>query len=378
MTPATPRHRRVRQAMTWVLAVLLPVLVIAGIAIETGTLGTEGLGIAAHPYRGPVTDHFDGSRFHTVPPTPRNTMGDLLRWQMHRTPDGWIDQPALVPDVPPRVDGSRMVVTFINHASVLIQHRGLNILADPIYSEHAGPFGLFGPERHTPPGIAFDKLPRIDVIVLSHNHYDHFDMPTLKRLARRWPDAIVVSGLGNGAPLRAVGFHDVHEVDWWQQVPLRDDVAVTAVPMRHWTERMPWNVNATLWEGFVFTSPDGPFLFAGDTGAGGQFMQIRQRFGPMRFAALPIGAYAPRWFMKRSHMSAEEAVDAAQALDAQSVLGIHFGTFRLTDEGQFDPPRLFEQTVRRRGLPLASFRALAPGGQWDVPLQASGIARTVH
>jgi len=375
---AAPRLSRFRQTLRWIAALVLSVIVIAAIAIETGTLGTEGWGIAAHPYRGPVSDHFDGAHFHTVPPTPRNTFGDLLQWQSHRTPDRWIDQPALTPNVPPQVDGAQLRVTFINHASVLMQHRGLNILADPVYSEHAGPFGLFGPIRHTPPGIAFDALPRIDVIVLSHNHYDHFDMPTLKRLARRWPDAVVVTGLGNGAPLRAVGFHHVHETDWWQSVSLRNDVAVTAVPMRHWSERMPWNVNATLWEGFVFTSPDGPFLFAGDTSAGGQFMQIRQRFGPMRFAALPIGAYEPRWFMKRSHMSAEEAVDAAQALDAESVLGIHFGTFRLTDEGQFDPPRLFAQTVHRRGLPADAFRALQPGGEWDVPAEPHGVAHTVH
>lgn len=358
------KRRRWRQLGGGVLALGC----LAAYGVKTGGLGFDGYGLSEQPYHGPITDHFDGHRFHNVPPSPRNSFADVLKWQHERAPDDWIDQPTVpAPDVPARVDGSRLLVTFVNHATVLIQHRGLNILADPVWSEHAGPLGRFGPKRHTPPGIAFDALPSIDVIVLSHNHYDHFDIPTLARLAARRADTLVVTGLGNGAPLRRIGFTNVHEVDWWQRVAVTPEVSITAVPMRHWSERFPWNVNATLWEGFVFASPDGPFLVSGDTTLGPQFAQIRQHFGPMRFAALPIGAYEPRWFMRLSHMDPHETVQAAQILGAHATLGVHFGTFRLSDEPQFAPPRDFAAAVRQRGLDTTAFRALRPGQQWEVP-----------
>lgn len=343
--------------------------VAAAYGVETGAFGFDGLGLSARPYRGPVTDHFDGRRFHDVPPAPRNSVFDVLRWQSERPADTWRDQPvAARPVVPARIDnGAQLLVTFVNHSTVLLQHRGLNILADPVWSAHAGPLGRFGPKRRTPPGIAFDDLPPIDVIVLTHNHYDHFDMPTLARLAARRPQTMVVTGLGNGAPLRRVGFTNVRETDWWQSVPLNATLGVTAVPMRHWSERMPWNANATLWEGFVFTSPDGPVMVSGDTTGGPHFAEIRKRFGSFRFAALPIGAYEPRWFMHLSHMAPDQTVESSLALGAASTLGVHFGTFRLSDEAQFAPPRDFAEAVRQRGLDPASYRALRPGQQWDVP-----------
>lgn len=365
------------RSLSWLAPCLIVLLLLAALfalCITTGAAGFDARGLSARPYRGPVSDHFDGRRFHSVPPTARNTLWDVLRWQRSRAQDDWIDQPVkAVPRIAPRVGGAALQLTFVNHATLLIQHRGLNVLTDPVWSAHAGPFGRFGPRRHTPPGIAFDALPPIDVILLSHNHYDHFDMPTLRRLAKRFAQAHVITGLGNGPQARGAGFSRVDELDWWQAAPLTNGLGVTAVPAHHWSERMPWNVNATLTAGFVLTSPDGPVYFAGDTAMGPHFAEIHQRFGALRFAALPIGAYQPQWFMQRSHISPSEAVSAWRTLDARRVLAIHFGTFRLADEGQFEPAADLAAALSQARLPAAHFRAFVPGGQWSVPaLDGSG------
>jgi L-ascorbate metabolism protein UlaG (beta-lactamase superfamily) len=322
-------------------------------------------------WHGPVTDHFDGSRFHNNPPTEANSLWDIVRWQWQRPADDWVDRSLPAAPAPAQriVDG-RLVVTFVNHATVLIQQRGLNILTDPNWSDHAGPFGRFGPRRHTPAAIAFDALPPIDVILMSHDHYDHFDMPTLRRLAQRDPGALVLAGLGNGARLREAGFTHVREMDWWDSAAVANGMRVSAVPMRHWTKRLLLDANDSLWEGFVIESADGPVLFCGDTASGPHFEEIRRRFGRMRLALLPIGAYEPKWFMSKSHMSPAEAVDAFVTLQAQDAMAIHFGTFRLADEGQFAPVEALGAARRAHNLPDDVFRALDPGGTWEVPRAA--------
>ncbi|UVE18404.1 MBL fold metallo-hydrolase [Pseudomonas sp. LS44] len=320
-------------------------------------------------YRGVPSDHFDGMRFRNLQPTPQKSLRELLKWQRERprqTP--WITlSPAPASPVATRVDGAELRVTYINHATVLLQLHGLNILTDPLWSQRASPFSFIGPRRHHPPGLSLEQLPPIDVILVSHNHYDHLDLGTLRQLAERFPAARVITGLGNGALIGTCGFAQVDELDWWQTLPLGEQLSLHGVPVQHWSARGRKDTNQTLWLGFVLDSPHGPLLFPGDSGLGPEFQLIRQRFGPLRFAALPIGAYEPRWFMRDHHMNPDDAVQAHQQLEAQTSMAIHFGTFHLTDEGQLDPPRALTRALAERGIEPQTFRAPAPGEQWTVP-----------
>ncbi|BBT14871.1 hypothetical protein WP8S17C03_09200 [Metapseudomonas otitidis] len=343
-------------------------------------------GCAGTPYQGPVSDHFDGQRFQNIEPKPHKDFWSFMRWQLNRekSPD-WVEQPtpAFAPEVPTRVEGDELRVTYINHATLLIQHRGLNILTDPVWSERVSPLSFIGPRRHQAPGLSMDQLPPIDLILVSHNHYDHLDLDTLRSLAERFPLARVVTGLGNGPLIRETGFARVDEIDWWQALPLGDGLTLNGVPVQHWSARTRSDTNRTLWLGFVLESPDGPLLFPGDTGLGPEFRLIHQRFGPLRFAALPIGAYAPRWFMRDNHMNPDDAVQAHKQLESQHSLAIHFGTFQLTDEGQFDPPRELAKALDYWQIDPDRFRVPSPGYQWQVPtldrlgaadlVQASGL-----
>lgn len=320
-------------------------------------------------HAGPVTEHFDGQRFRNLAPTTHKGLRDLLKWQLNRprtTP--WV-APAAAPFEPlaERVQGSELRVTYINHATLLLQLHGLNILTDPLWSERASPFSFAGPKRHHPPGLTLDQLPPIDLVLVSHNHYDHLDLWSLRELAQRFPAARAVTGLGNGALIAACGFAAVEEIDWWQALPLGDDLTLHGVPVQHWSARSRKDTNQTLWLGFVIDSPHGPLLFPGDSGLGNEFRLIRERFGAFRFAALPIGAYEPRWFMREHHMNPDDAVQAHLQLAARTSMAIHFATFRLTDEAQFAPLQALSRALAERGIDPQQFRAPAPGEQWRVP-----------
>ncbi|MDA8482170.1 MBL fold metallo-hydrolase [Pseudomonas resinovorans] len=322
------------------------------------------------PYRGPASDNFDGRRFRNIEPKPHKDLRSFLRWQFSREKQAdWLDQPgpAVPPEVPTRVEGDELRITYINHATLLIQHRGVNIVTDPVWSQRVSPFSFVGPRRHHPPGLELDQLPPIDLILVSHNHYDHLDLESLRGLAERFPLARVVSGLGNAMLIRETGFKNVVELDWWQELPLEGGLKLHSVPVQHWSARTRSDTNETLWMGFVIESPDGPFLFPGDTGLGPEFRLIRERFGPMRFAALPIGAYAPRWFMRDNHMNPDDAVQAHKQLESAHSLAIHFGTFNLTDEGQFAPPRDLAKALTDWQVDADDFRVPTPGYQWVIP-----------
>lgn len=326
-------------------------------------------GCAGSAYQGPPSDHFDGERFRNIQPTAHKSLRDLLKWQWNRPPQRpWVALPptATPPRVNERARGEELRVTYINHATLLIQHRGLNILTDPVWSQRVSPLAFIGPKRHHPPGLTLDQLPPIDLVLVSHNHYDHLDLETLRQLHRRWPTAKVVSGLGNAGLIRQTGFADVVEIDWWQAVPLGAGLTLHGVPVQHWSSRTRSDTNRTLWLGFVIDSPDGPLLFPGDTGLGPEFGLINQRFGAMRFAALPIGAYEPRWFMRDHHMNPDDAVQAHRTLQAQTSMAIHFGTFNLTDEQQDDPPKALQAALHSQGVDPATFGTPKPGEQWRV------------
>lgn len=327
-------------------------------------------GCASSAYDGPRSDHFDGERFYNLAPREDKSLWTLLKWQFTRTRPQWTwqDGPAVPTRPATRVAGRELRVTFVNHATLLIQHEGLNILTDPVWSDRVSPFTFIGPQRQHAPGMALDDLPPLDLIFVSHSHYDHMDLATLRRLAERSPLTPVVTPLGNAELIRReTGFVTVEELDWWQSLPLKAGLRLHLVPGQHWSARSRFDTNRRLWGGFVLEAPAGPVYFAGDTGWGPHFAQIRERLGAPRFAALPIGAYEPRWFMRDSHLNPDDAVRAHQTLEAQSSLGIHFGTFPLSDEAQFAPPRDLAQARALHGLADADFRAPAPGEVWSVP-----------
>jgi L-ascorbate metabolism protein UlaG (beta-lactamase superfamily) len=266
---------------------------------------------------------------------------------------------------------------MINHSTVLIQLDGLNILTDPVYSPRVGPFSWVGPRRHRDPGIPFDELPPIHAVLISHNHYDHLDLPTLGRLAERHRPRILVP-LGNTALLESEGIAGGEDMDWWQSTTVGTALRVTLVPARHWSGRGLDDRFRTLWGGFVIEGSGGPVYFAGDTGWGRHFAEIRRRFGPMRLALLPIGAYQPRWFMKAAHISPAEAVRAHLTLGAGTSLAIHYGTFQLSDEGQDQPLFDLRRAVSGADMGDSQFWALQHGEARDVPLHPAARERLVQ
>ena len=260
---------------------------------------------------------------------------------------------------PPALDGARAVVTFIGHSTFLIQTAAGNILTDPMYSHRAGPFNLAGPRRVRRPAVRFEDLPPIATVLLSHNHYDHCDLRTLRMLAKRF-DPLVVTPLGNGRIVRKTGVRRVEELDWWQtaQTPAWP---ITLTPARHFSARTPFDRNRALWAGFVLTTDGARIYFAGDTACAPFFQAIRERLGPIDLALLPIGAYEPRWFMQAVHMNPAEAVQAHLDLGSRQSIGMHFGTFQLTVEGIDEPLCALETACRENAVPSTQFRTLAFG-----------------
>ncbi|MDY8108996.1 MBL fold metallo-hydrolase [Fulvimarina sp. 2208YS6-2-32] len=319
-------------------------------------------------YAGPKTDHFDGTRFFSPGALSTDkSVGDLLRWKLREKTAPW---PKAVPVEPirpeARVGGCR--ATMIGHASVLLQVGNLNILTDPVYSQRVSPVSFAGPRRVAAPGIRFADLPQIDLVLLSHNHYDHCDVATLKALDERFRPR-VVTALGNDRFLReAIPGLDVTAGDWGDVVSIDKDASVALTPAHHWSSRGVRDRRMALWCGFVLKTPRAKVYFVGDSGYGdgGIFRQIAERHGEPDLALIPIGAYAPRWFMQSQHMNPEEAVDVFEAIGARHALAIHWGTFQLTDEPRHEPPARLAETLAARGIDPDRFVAPEPGGVLDL------------
>lgn len=319
-------------------------------------------------YEGPVSDHFDGMRFFNPdhPDTDRS-FRDILRWRLHERSARW---PKAVPtrQVVPEAEVDGLRVTMIGHATVLIQTAGLNLLTDPVWSERASPVGFAGPRRVERPGIDLADLPRIDAILLSHNHYDHLDMSSLRRLhAEHRP--LIITPLGNDAILRdAIPDVRVATGDWGDSVALDRGGEAHIVPAYHWSARGPRDRRMALWGGFMLRTSAGLAYFAGDTGYGDGaiFRAMRQRYGAPDLALLPIGAYAPRWFMADQHADPDEAVEIMLDLNARTALGIHWGSFQLTDEPREEPPNRLLRALIAREINPTRFPAASPGEVFDV------------
>lgn len=286
----------------------------------------------------PFSRHFDGKRFFNPDSPQARGFLDLLRWKLASRPE---TSASFVSDVTPSkppscVAGNDLRVTLINHSTLLLQQSGVHILTDPIWSERASPFAWLGPRRRREPGVRWDDLPGIDIVLLSHNHYDHLDLATLHRLAERRQSQFIVP-IGVARLLRSQGIGPVHELDWGGSTSLAP-TTIHSVPALHFSARGIFDRNRTLWCGYVIEAAGRIIYFAGDTAFGGHFARIRERFGSPRLALLPIGAYEPRWFMSPVHMAPDEAVRAHAILAAETSIAIHHGTFQLADEG-IDTPR---------------------------------------
>lgn len=316
----------------------------------------------SNPYE--VSDHFDGNKFYNLDGVKDKSFIDLIRWQWTRQSTLWpldLTPPTSYPLPVTRLDSAKASYTFINHSTVLLQIDGLNIITDPMFSERASPVSFAGPKRHRKPGVELEQLPPIDLILLSHNHYDHMDRASLVFLAQR-DQPFIVTGLGNGNLLRQWGFKNVAELDWFQKLPFKNH-EIHFVPAQHFSARGIGDRNKTLWGGFVFKSSRGYIYFAGDTGWGDFIYEIGKQFQPVVLSLIPIGAYEPRWFMKDMHMNPGEAWQVHHTLQSQYSLGIHWGTFQLTDEGWDQPvtdlKRIVTENIQKNSNPFV----VSPEGQ---------------
>ena len=322
-------------------------------------------------YSGPVSNHFDGSRFFNPGGAPPKGFSQLIKWQAGGGKAKWPERaespfPTARPDA--RINGSDIRVTMAGHASLLIQTGGLNILTDPVWSQRASPFSFAGPKRVTAPGIVFEDLPKIDVVLLTHNHYDHLDLVTLARL-RQAHDPLVITPLGNDTIIKEYQPSMRVVTGDWEETRSHGGLAFHFEPCHHWSARGMGDRSMALWAAFVIEGPGGRIFHIGDTGfdGGKPYQSVARRHGDIRLAILPVGAYEPRWFMRDQHQNPEEAVEGFVISGARHAIGHHWGTFQLTNEARGDPPADLQKALDAKGIARERFRALHPGEVFDVP-----------
>jgi L-ascorbate metabolism protein UlaG (beta-lactamase superfamily) len=321
-------------------------------------------------YQGPITDHFDGERFYNPGKPMDKTFVDVLKWYVTRERQPWPEYSELpVTDKPPQqVEGDRLRVAFVGHVTMLIQTQGLNILTDPVWSDRVSPFSWIGPKRVHPPGIRFEDLPPIDLVLISHNHYDHLDLDSVERLWQR-DHPLIITPLGNDTLIRErIPNAQVDARDWGEQVVVAKGLTVQLEPMHHWSARSPWDRNRALWAAFVLVTPGGKIYFVGDSGYGNghNFRAAADKYGHFRLVVLPIGSYEPRWFMQYQHMNPEEAVRAWAELGRSAMLPTHYGMFQLADTGYEVPLRDLTKAMQTAEGARERIRPLKAGEHWWV------------
>ena len=321
-----------------------------------------GMYISGPKYNGPASDHFDGSKFSNPLGVKAKDGMEVLKWMTNRKRGPWKEDLTAHYGKHPLAHFSGGIrITFVNHSTFLIQVDGLNILTDPVWSKRAGPFGWLGPKRMKLPGIRFEDLPEIHVVALTHNHYDHLDLQTMRMVFGAHHPRIIT-------PLGVKAFLDHHyisgaiEADWWQELILDNQVKVQAVPAQHFSGRGVLDRDATLWCGYVIKTSAGNIYFAGDTGYNDEtFKEIRSRCGPMKISFLPIGAYKPDWFMSPIHTSPEESVKIHIDVGSATSIAMHFGTFPLADDGCDEPANDLKLAMAKYQISTDEFLVLKEG-----------------
>jgi len=327
-----------------------------------------GCGTQANPRYDPTRPHHTPDGFRNLDPDARIGEG-FWRWQWARRMAGLPPPPAashrdwrVAPDLALlHAPAGNPSITWIGHATVLLRLGGINVLTDPHFSERASPVGFAGPKRFHPPGVALADLPDIHAVVISHSHYDHLDVDSVRQLHQRSGGSLhFFVPLGLKAWFADLGIDTVTELDWWEQGEL-DGVRFTLTPVQHWSARSLFDRNRTLWGGWAIHAPDFNFYFAGDTGYSADFRETARRLGPFDLAALPIGAYAPRWFMRAQHVDPAEAVQIHRDLGARQSLGVHWGAFEMADEAIDQAPRDLAAVRQAAGLAEDAFFVLRVG-----------------
>ncbi len=310
----------------------------------------------------PPSDHFNGKIFfNPTYPTPAPGVRRIARMLREpRAPWPKFVRNTGVPRLHEKLASGAAAITFVNHATFLIQFAGKTILTDPIWSLRAGPVWPLGPRRVRKPGVAFRDLPRVDIVLLTHNHYDHLDLPTLRRLNRAFAPTVLFAA-GDRRLVGPLGFPTTYELDWWDAVTIGDALTITFVPAQHFSARTAWDRQHSLWGGYVIEHRGARIYFEGDSGYSPHFADIRARLGAPDIAILGIGAYEPRWFMTPMHMNPEEAVRAHRDLGARHSIGMHFGTFQLTAEGIDQPKIDLAAALAAHKIPDGEFITLAEG-----------------
>lgn len=314
-----------------------------------------------NPWYDPAQPHHTPEGFRNLEPELRQS-GDLRRWQQERKKQGLPRPPTHGYEQfirqwwqPANLSGEQDAVWWLGHACLLLRTAGCYTLIDPALSPRASPLSFYGPQRKTPPPLAVDDLPRLDLVLISHNHYDHLDRSTIKRILRRFPQVTFVVPLGLERWFTRIGARHIVPLDWWQQRQV-GGLTLYAVPARHWSMRTMWDRNRSLWCGWVIQNATLNFWFSGDSGYYDGLLEIPRRLGPFTLAALPVGAYAPKWFMQGQHMDPDQAVSLHRAIGQPVTIPIHWGVFELADESLDEPPRMLGQAMQSAGLDFYRFK----------------------
>jgi L-ascorbate metabolism protein UlaG (beta-lactamase superfamily) len=320
-----------------------------------------GAMLSAPKYKGPVSDHFNGKQFINPGGLKAKGLPEVMKWMFSRKREKWTEVKSDFGPRPLDFNKEGIRITYVNHTTFLIQVDGLNILTDPVWSTRTSPFQWAGPKRMRQPGLRLEDLPRIHVVLLSHNHYDHLDINTMRTIfGGHHPQ--IITPLGVKAYLDQERISGSKDLDWWDEASLSDKVSVQCVPAQHFSGRGSLDRDATLWCGYMLNTSAGRLYFAGDTGYNDKtFREIGTRCGEIRLSIIPIGAYKPRWFMSPIHVSPDEAVKIHLDVKSKQSIASHFGTFPLADDSYEDPITDLKKALHDNSLPESDFMILKEG-----------------